>query len=121
MILTFYILGKKKYLHENNMRQSMFFFINVRQKIPAKNKKSTFIKKKYSKKKTLLIFFFTEMLQMNLKILLCFNFEISVKTHIKSERILIQILRNYHYITFLSKKKLILTVFLETWKILVQN
>ena len=60
------------------------------------------------------------MLQMNLKILLCFNFEISVKTHIKSERILIQILRNYHYITFLSKK-LILTVFLETWKILVQN
>ena len=85
MILTFYILGKKKFC-ENSMRQSMFFFINVRQKIPAKNKKSPFIKKTL-KKENFIKYFFTEILQINLKILLYFNFEISVKTHIKSERI----------------------------------
>ena len=72
------------------------------------------------------------MLQMNLKILLYFNFEISVKTHIKNQRILIQSCEKLSlYIQFCQKinilteyfceKKLILTVFLETWKILVQK
>ena len=57
MILTFYVLGKKNSVKITCV-SPCFFFINVRQKIPSKNKKSTFIKKKYSKKKTSSTFFY---------------------------------------------------------------
>ena len=49
------------------------------------------------KKENFIKYFFTDMSEINLKILLCFNFEFSVKTQIKSEQILIQIVRNCHY------------------------
>ena len=62
--------------------------------------------KKILEKENFIKFFFTEMLQMNLKILLYFNFEISIKTHIKNQRIFIQIVRNCHYIYNFVKKEI---------------